>query len=322
MFGLLAVAAGACAREDSAASGEAASEGPVPASRVVIQGSFRRLAAGAGQHLVVVTEAPGDVRGRLFRMERTEGGDPGESAGPGGGGESGEGVETGGGRDSSGSGVPVEGVSWRQAGAPIPVVVGRSGVGPKQEGDGRSPEGVFGLGTVFGYAEEPPAAMGVSAETRLRYEPMPPGAVCVDDVGSAYYTRVFDADTLPEAGPGAKDWASAEAMRRDLAFGDDLYRWGVVVQYNDAAVPGAGSCIFLHVWRALDSPTAGCTAMAEEDLLALLGWLKSGSVSGPEVESDLGPERTTGPLLVQGTRAYLEDLSGEGVLPYRIPPAP
>jgi len=120
MFGLLAVAAGACSREDSAASGEAASEGPVPASRVVIQGSFRSLAAGAGQHLMVVTEAPGDIRGRLFRMERAEGGDPGESAGPGGGGEPGEGA-------------------WRQVGAPVPVVVGRSGVGPKQEGDGRSP---------------------------------------------------------------------------------------------------------------------------------------------------------------------------------------
>jgi len=183
---------------------------------------------------------------------------------------------------------------------------------------------VFALGPVFGYAQAPPTGSVLPGGLALPYEPMPLGAVCVDDVGSAYYTRVFDADTLPEAGPGAKDWASAEDMRRDLAFGDDLYKWGVVVQYNDGAVPGAGSCIFLHVWRGPDSPTAGCTAMAEENLLALLGWLKSGPVSGPEVESDLGPEpeRTAGPLLVQGTRAYLEGLSGEGVLPYRIPPAP
>jgi D-alanyl-D-alanine dipeptidase len=137
---------------------------------------------------------------------------------------------------------------------------------------------------------------------------MASGSVCVDDPASDYYNQVFDADTLPEAGPGAKDWTSFEAMRRDLAYGDDLYKWGVVVRYNDVGVPGAGSCIFLHVWQGSESPTAGCTAMAEEDLLSLIGWMEPGS----------GPN----PILVQGTRTYLEGLSNEGVLPYRPPLTP
>jgi len=234
--------------------------------------------------LLVVTEAPGDIGGRLFRMERADTG-------------------------------------WRQVGTPIPVVVGRSGVGPKQEGDGRSPEGVFELELFFGYGQEPPAVMDVSAETSLPYQPMAPGAVCVDDPASAYYNRVLDPDTLPEPVLPAKDWTSSEPMRRDLAFGDDLYEWGVLVRFNDSAVPGAGSCIFLHIWRGPDSPTAGCTAMAEADLLMVLGWLKSEPVRGSEAESQVDQGSSPSPLLVQGTRAYLEGLSSQGVLPYRIPPS-
>jgi len=100
------------------------------------------------------------------------------------------------------------------------------------------------------------------------------------------------------------------------AFADDLYKWGVMVRYNGDALAGAGSCIFLHIWRNPESPTEGCTAMAEEDLLAILGWLEQGSGGGPD------PDPRRGPLLVQGTRAYLKSLRAEGRLPYGIPPAP
>jgi len=284
-IGLLAVAAGACTQEAS-----------VPPRRVVNHGSFRSLVAQAEQHLVVVTEEPGDISGRLFRMERVGGEVPSDGWEPGQGSEPGE-------------------ASWRQVGAPIPVVVGWGGVGPKQEGDDRSPQGVFELGRVFGYAPEPPAGSFFSSGSALPYEPMAPGSVCVDDPGSTYYGQVFDPDTLPESARGARDWKSAEAMRRDLAHGDGLYRWGVVVRYNDEGVPGAGSCIFLHVWRGPQNPTAGCTAMAEEDLLSVLGWLRIGSEGGPEAD----PESVRGPVLFQGSRAYLESLGREGVLPYPLP---
>lgn len=226
----------------------------------------------APQHLLVITEAPGNVAGRLYRMERVEEG-------------------------------------WRQVGAPLSVVVGRSGVGPKQEGDGRSPQGVFELGRAFGYAAEPPPGLTLS------YEAQAPGAVCVDDVDSRHYNRVFDADTLS----AARDWSSFEAMRRDLAHGDDLYRWGIVVRYNDEGQPGAGSCIFLHVWRGPERPTAGCTAMSAPDLLKVMEWLRPGrraggtDISGSEVDGGLGP------ILIQGTRTYLEELRRAGVLPYPVP---
>jgi D-alanyl-D-alanine dipeptidase len=66
------------------------------------------------------------------------------------------------------------------------------------------------------------------------------------------------------------DWNSSEHMLRS----DDLYRWGVVVDHNaDPPRPGAGSCIFLHIWRGPGQPTVGCTAMPQENLESVLGWL-------------------------------------------------
>lgn len=227
---------------------------------------FQSLATGAHQHLVVVTEGPGEIQGLLFRMER------GQEAGS-------AGVED----------------RWRQAGDPVPVVVGRSGVGPKSEGDGRSPQGVFPLGPAFGYAPQAPPGV------HFPYEPMAPGAVCVDDPGSPFYNQVFDPEKLPEG--AVHDWTSAEAMRRDLAHEDGLYRWGVMVRYNEPPAAGRGSCIFLHVWRGPDSPTAGCTAMEGGELLSVLRWL----------------DPAANPILIQGDPAYLEELAQEGILPYAVP---
>lgn len=196
-----------------------------------------------------------DVRGRLVRMERGADG-------------------------------------WRRVGRPVPVVVGRNGVGPKEEGDGRSPRGVFSLSHAFGYAGDAPSG------TSLPYRPMAPGTVCVDDPASPHYDHIVDPDEVD-----APDWRSAEAMRRDRVHGDDLYRLGVNVAHNPEHTPGAGSCVFLHVWRGPSSPTAGCTAMAADELLALLRWL----------------DRDARPRLVQGSRDHLARMRGRGDLPYPVP---
>ena len=39
-------------------------------------------------------------------------------------------------------------------------------------------------------------------------------------------------------------------------------------------IPGYGSAIFLHIWKKPGSPTAGCVAASEENILKILGWLK------------------------------------------------
>lgn len=164
---------------------------------------------------------------------------------------------------------------WRRVIGPFPVVIGRAGSawglglhpaqpGPrKQEGDGRSPAGVFALGSAFGYAP--------SARTALPYTALDADDWCIDVDGSPLYNRIVDAGTVGAAAVAG----SSEPMRRDLhADGDQRYKLGFVIENNPQGVAHAGSCIFAHLWKSADSPTAGCTAMAEPAMRSLLAWLK------------------------------------------------
>ncbi|GAB3036424.1 L,D-transpeptidase family protein [Bowmanella dokdonensis] len=164
---------------------------------------------------------------------------------------------------------------WQQAGIQSPVTIGRTGLAwglglhpiqegrQKQEGDGKAPAGVFALTQAFGYE----ALKGLD----MPYQQMQASHYCMDVKGSPYYNQIVDADKVgKEAVEG-----SSEGMRRDIHYGDSLYKQGVVVAHNPANVSGAGSCIFLHHWRGPDKPTAGCTAMPEDIMTQLLNWLVS-----------------------------------------------
>ena len=158
-----------------------------------------------------------------------------------------------------------DGQRWRPVGTAVPVVVGKSGLAwprDKREGDGASPAGRLALGDATGYDAAP-------SGTRLHYRIATAALRCVDDSRSAAY------NTLAEApASGAPPWSTDERMRRD----DVLYRYTIFVRHNDARLPGKGSCIFLHVWRDATSPTVGCTAMALDDLRALLAWADVGTI--------------------------------------------
>lgn len=133
------------------------------------------------------------------------------------------------------------------------------GRAPKREGDGKAPAGVFRLGPAFGFATRARASW-----LRTAYTPLKPTTECVDDTASRRYNLIVDRATTEYV-----DWNSSERMREV-----EGYRWGLVVAHN-AAPPaaGLGSCIFLHVWAGPDKGTAGCTAMEQSDLEALLRWL-------------------------------------------------
>jgi zinc D-Ala-D-Ala dipeptidase len=160
---------------------------------------------------------------------------------------------------------------WRRWGSSVPVRIGDAGMawgrglprnpalpGPqKREGDHRAPAGCFHLGSAFGYARTAPA-------TRLPYLPLSSNIVAVDDPQSRYYNQLIDQSKIHRP-----DWHSSEKM----ILPDDRYKWGLVVQHNFPPAPGAGSCIFLHVWKNPETTTVGCTAMPEAALLDLLRWL-------------------------------------------------
>ena len=165
------------------------------------------------------------------------------------------------------------GEAWRPAGSPIAVTLGRSGMAwgrglhppmdapGKCEGDGRAPAGVFPITGLFGYVA---AGDGWAAGLRLPYFAAQPGLKCVDDPASAHYNCLVDQSAV------TADWTSCEDMQRQ----DRRYEAGAVVAHNTTPpLPGAGSCIFLHVWETPDTPTAGCTAMSLADMQALATWL-------------------------------------------------
>lgn len=148
------------------------------------------------------------------------------------------------------------GLAWRSdAGAPEPPLPGPR----KREGDGRSPAGILPIGEMWGYAPAPPPGV------RLTYHQAGPHDRCVDDPQAREYGQLAVAPPS-----GAPPWRSAEELRLPT----EHYRYLAVLRYNmDRPLPGAGSCIFLHVAPAPEGPTAGCTALREEELLTVLRWL-------------------------------------------------
>ena len=58
-----------------------------------------------------------------------------------------------------------------------------------------------------------------------------------------------------------------------------LYRHGLLVDYPANRYQKAGSCVFVHVWRAPKSGTAGCVALAEESVEGLQDWAKPGTAA-------------------------------------------
>jgi len=191
---------------------------------------------------------------------------------------------------------------WQEQGSGFSVVGGKKGLGlgrglvdltfdgapEKKEGDNRVPAGIFNLPSAFGYAEASSATW-----IKLPYLPLSKQVEGVDDVNSRHYNKLVDRSKVAKV-----DWRSSEQMRRD----DILYKWGVFVDHNPRAIPGAGSCIFLHIWRGPASPTVGCTAMPEREMLRLLRWLD--------------PERR--PILVQMPRTAYHSIRTK----YGLPPVP
>lgn len=161
---------------------------------------------------------------------------------------------------------------WQAIGKSFPVVVGKNGIvwsadvayllknetrEFKTEGDGKSPAGIFALTSAFGTA-------GKTDKIKLPFTELIEATECVDDVKSSHYNSIVDRNQV-----GNFDWKSSEKM---LAVGAQ-YDLGVFVEHNQEKQKGAGSCIFLHIWKDSDTGTAGCTAMARENMETILYWL-------------------------------------------------
>lgn len=166
------------------------------------------------------------------------------------------------------------GSPWKPVSQPTPVLFGKNGLAwgtgiagqneaglRKKERDGRAPAGIFRLGKVYTYdAQLPPGG-------DYPFHQVTDADLWSDDPRSPEYNRHVVVD--PRNPP---DNYTHERMRS----ADFAYRWLVEIRHNsDPPVPGAGSAIFFHIRRGVNRPTAGCTTMAESELVKLVAWLRS-----------------------------------------------
>ncbi len=168
-----------------------------------------------------------------------------------------------------------QGNSWKADGAPWNVLYGKNGLvwgrgvlgtdepGPhKSEKDKRAPAGVFRIGRIYTYDAALPQGANYPFHTVTTAD------AWSDDPTQPEYNRFM---TIPDpAHPPA--WFEKAKMRQN----DFAYRWLVEIRHNsDPPVPGDGSAIFFHIRRGPTRPTAGCTTMAESDLVNLVRWLRA-----------------------------------------------
>jgi len=167
-----------------------------------------------------------------------------------------------------------QGGAWKAVGNPWPVLYGRSGLAwgrglygqdekglHKREKDGRAPAGIFKVGKIYTYDSALPEGSDYPFHTTTAADVWP------DDVNHPNYNRHF---TVDPANP------PPEYAKQRMRLGDFAYRWLVEIRHNsDPPVPGNGSAIFFHIRRGPQKPSAGCTTMAEQDLVTLIRWLRA-----------------------------------------------
>ena len=184
--------------------------------------------------------------------------------------------------------------TWTNALPTYDAVIGSNGItqsGGKEEGDNMTPSGTFGLGEFFGWT---PTSDPVVQKFTWDYRYI----VDAKDQSGAYLDKFVDDSASPYYNTwvvGPSSASSYEQMRISP------YKYGLVINYNmfptipgkplssiapndfvqyltyPHIVPyfivGKGSAIFMHIWSGPDGSTAGCVALDEANLIAILQWL-------------------------------------------------
>lgn len=201
-------------------------------------GSDFRLAAATTQVVVGLADDWGSTSVRLQRYERKEGG-PWRPAG-----QPWQGRLGG------------AGLVWGRGLNPAPV-----GAALKVEGDKRAPAGVFALGTACGYDRE------IVRHPEQAYFQVTTRDLWIEDAASPHYNTRLRLEREPRTA-----WEKKAQMRQ----GDYAHSLKLFIRHNapPRVVPGGGSSIFFHIWRAGGTKASiGCTTMHEAKLREFIAWL-------------------------------------------------
>jgi L,D-peptidoglycan transpeptidase YkuD (ErfK/YbiS/YcfS/YnhG family) len=146
---------------------------------------------------------------------------------------------------------------WQLAIAPVKASIGRNGFAQeneKMEGDGKTPKGLYALGKLYSYEEH--------VNSKIHFQQVDSLDKWIDDSSSIDYNKYVRGETT------AKSFEHLKLKSID-------YKYCMVIEYNTKpVVKGKGSAIFFHVATENYTPTAGCVAIAENDMLQFLKWFK------------------------------------------------
>ena len=165
-----------------------------------------------------------------------------------------------------------DGGDWKQSTGPLKARIGRKGLAwdwqnrdvakserrsSKREGDGKSPAGVYLLGSRFGHATQSAAAGKYISIKKEK-------SFCVDDVRSPHYNQIVARSAVKSSVSGERMWRIP------------LYSRGYVVDFPTSRKHRGGSCIFIHLWRTPRHATAGCVAVSHRSMDQLDRWIVPG----------------------------------------------
>jgi L,D-peptidoglycan transpeptidase YkuD (ErfK/YbiS/YcfS/YnhG family) len=155
--------------------------------------------------------------------------------------------------------------AWTKRSGPQTCVVGARGIGwghpyaafrhdeepLKEEGDERTPAGIYRIGNMFGFAED----------KRPNYIHLTPGKqFCVEDPRSPDYGKIVPQSSVSEKTVGQR-MASVDQFRR-----------GIFIDYPARRAAKAGSCIFVQVWRGEGQGTSAHIGLPEQEVVRLQDW--------------------------------------------------
>ncbi|MCO7124500.1 hypothetical protein NIE88_01730 [Sporolactobacillus shoreicorticis] len=131
--------------------------------------------------------------------------------------------------------------------------VGKYGVGQAHEGSMSTPYGAYSLGFAFGKS---------NPGTKLPFRKITPKSWWVEDSNDPHYNTWQEGNHFNKPSEHLADYPVQ-------------YKYAMVINYNNARTPGAGSGFFVHVSNG--SYTAGCVSLPQNQMIRLLKMLAPGA---------------------------------------------
>ena len=142
-----------------------------------------------------------------------------------------------------------------------PALIGKNGPGKQSEGDVKTPLGTWTIGEAYGVKEDPGSSLPYTRITDDMYW-------CATGSNARKYNQLIYASQEPEVDHSEDEHLLDYEIR---------YAYLLDLGYNQACAPYAGNAIFLHCWLDPDTPTGGCVAISEENMVRVLQTVTPGT---------------------------------------------